>query len=92
MDEKLFELFCIANDFPKYFAKCRNLSFVSHIMIIFRNDQAKISGLEDILEIGKMSLYVLDCDIKASSQKTFIKNTAALLKSHFVIKIFPEVP
>ena len=40
-DEKLFELFCIKNDFAKYFAKYRNLLFkyfVSHIMIIFRSD------------------------------------------------------
>ena len=25
MDEKLFELFCIKNDFSKCFANCRNL-------------------------------------------------------------------
>ena len=33
-------VFCIENDFAKYFAKCRNLVkyFVSHNMIIFRND------------------------------------------------------
>ena len=44
MEEKLFgELFCIENDFPKYFAKCRNLFhlfkyFVPRITIIPRND------------------------------------------------------
>ena len=46
MEEKLFgELFCIENDFPKYFAKCRNLlylfkfiSFALHITIIPQND------------------------------------------------------
>ena len=27
-DEKLFELFCIENDFGKYFAKFRNLSII----------------------------------------------------------------
>ena len=33
-------IFCIENDFAKYFAKCRNLfkCFVSDTMIIFRND------------------------------------------------------
>ena len=33
-------IFCIENDFAKYFAKCRDLfeCFVSHTMIIFRND------------------------------------------------------
>ena len=32
-------IFCIENDFAKYFAKCRNLFkyFVSHTMIIVRN-------------------------------------------------------
>ena len=32
-------IFCIENDFAKYFAKCRNLFkyFVSHTVIIFRN-------------------------------------------------------
>ena len=37
MGEKLFELFCIKNDFAKYFSKCYNLFkyFVSHIMILF---------------------------------------------------------
>ena len=42
-NEKLFELFCIKNDFLKYFVKCRNLlylfkHFVSNIAIIPRND------------------------------------------------------
>ena len=27
MEEKLFELLCIENDLPKYFAKCHNLIF-----------------------------------------------------------------
>ena len=36
MGEKLFELFCIKNDFAKYFGGCCNLfkHFVSHIIII----------------------------------------------------------
>ena len=37
MGEKLFELFCVKNDFAKYFAKCHNLLytyFVSHTMVI----------------------------------------------------------
>ena len=44
MEKKLFgELFCIKNDFPKYFAKCHNLLylfkyFVARITIISRND------------------------------------------------------
>ena len=43
MKEKIFrELFCIKNDFPKYFAKCCNLlylfNFVSKITIIPQND------------------------------------------------------
>ena len=40
-DENLFELFCIDNDFAKYFAECHNLffnNFVSHIMIFPQND------------------------------------------------------
>ena len=34
------KLFCIENDFAKHFAKCHNFFkyFVSHTMIIFRND------------------------------------------------------
>ena len=37
---KIFELFCIKNDFAKYFAKCHNLFkyFVLHIMVIPQND------------------------------------------------------
>ena len=32
-------VFCIENDFAKYFAKCNLFKyFVSHTMIIFRND------------------------------------------------------
>ena len=33
-------MFCIENDFAKYFAKCPDLFkyFVPHTMIIFRND------------------------------------------------------
>ena len=41
VDEKLFELFCIENDFGKYFAKSCHLLFkyfVSHIIVIPRND------------------------------------------------------
>ena len=44
----------------------------------------KIWGLEDFLEVNKMSLDVLDSDIHYS--------TATLFKSHFAINIFPEVP
>ena len=44
----------------------------------------KIWGLKDILEVSKMSLDVLDSDIHYS--------TTTLLKSHFVINIFPEAP
>ena len=34
--QKLFELFCIKNDFTEYFGECCNLFkyFVSHIIII----------------------------------------------------------
>ena len=40
MDENLFELFCIKNDFARNFEKCQNLFkyFVSHITVIPRND------------------------------------------------------
>ena len=40
-DEKLFELFCIENNFPKYSAKCHNLLYLnilSYITIIPQND------------------------------------------------------
>ena len=36
-NNKIFELLCIETDFPKYFAKCRNLFFVSHMTVIPRN-------------------------------------------------------
>ena len=49
----------------------------------------KIMALNNILEGGnKMSLDVLDSNLKASSKKTSITDTANLLKSHFVIEIF----
>ena len=42
------KLFCIKNDFAKHFAKCRNLFkyFVSHTMIIFRNDTSPLLDKE----------------------------------------------
>ena len=52
----------------------------------------KFRGLDDILEVGKMSLDVWDSDIKQVPQKTSITDAATLLKSHFVINIFLEVP
>ena len=46
-------------------------------------------ALNNILEGGdKMSLDVLDSNLKASSKKTSITDTVNLLKSHFVIEIF----
>ena len=38
--KKVYELFCIENDFAKYFAECRNSFkyFVLHIMVIAWND------------------------------------------------------
>ena len=43
-------IFCIENDFAKYFAKCRNLFkyFVSRTMIIFRNDTFPYYKTNDI--------------------------------------------
>ena len=42
------KLFCIENDFAKHFAKCHNFFkyFVSHTMIIFRNDTSPLLDKE----------------------------------------------
>ena len=48
----------------------------------------KIRGLDDILEVGKMSLDVLDSDIKASSPENIHYRHSDFIEAH----IFPEVP
>ena len=53
---------------------------------------AKIRGFDNILEVDKISLDVLDSDIKASFPENIHYRHRILLKSHFVINIFPEVP
>ena len=53
---------------------------------------AKIRGPGNSLEVDKMSLDVLDSDTKASSPENIHYRHRTLLKSHFVINIFPEVP
>ena len=67
-DEKLFELFCIENNFPKYSTKCQNLLylfkyFVSYITIIPQNDTLLHHGTNQI------SLKYLCCIVL---QNTFL--------------------
>ena len=40
-DEKLFELFCIENNFPKYSAKCHNLLYLFKYFVIHYNNPSK---------------------------------------------------
>ena len=49
---------------------------------------SKIRGRDDILEVGKMSLDVLDSDIKASSPENIHYRHSDFIEAH----IFPEVP
>ena len=40
-DEKLFGLFCIENNFPKYSAKCHNLLYLFKYFVIHYNNPSK---------------------------------------------------
>ena len=52
----------------------------------------KIRGLDDILEVGKMSLDVLNSDIKACSPENTHYRHSNFIEATLVINIFPEVP
>ena len=55
---KLFELFCIENDFPRYFAKCSNLFkyFVAHMTVIemMRSNQIWPQDESNLNQINKI--------------------------------------